>query len=43
MKKALGWIILIVIVIVIGYFVQKTKQENREYNEQIMIQEGIKR
>lgn len=42
MKKVVGWVIAITIVLAIGFFVEKTKKENREHNERIIIQEGIK-
>lgn len=40
MRKVIGWVIVIAIVIVTGYIVIKTKEENREYNKNLMINEG---
>jgi hypothetical protein len=43
MKKVIGWIIVIAIVVAVGYITNKIKTENREYNNQQMQELGIEK
>ena len=43
MKKVIGWIIVIAIVVAVGYITIKMKNENREYNKQQMQELGIEK